>query len=82
MSNTNARANEKLFETLKTYTLGDKVKSQILESIATHYGISQNDALAEVTTEPCELLFEYIPDRNLATTVYNMMASREILVEA
>jgi hypothetical protein len=78
---TPAQQNVKLFQRLKTYTMGEKVKTQILQSIATHYGITTEEAFQEVTTDPAECLYEYIPDRALATTVWNLMASADILLE-
>jgi len=50
--------------------IGGDTKAEILESIAVHYGISPEKALAEVTDEQAEHLLDYmIEPQRTATSV-------------
>ena len=61
-------ANEKYLNSIPL----DK-KTRILQNIADHYGISEEQAYAEITDIESEALYEYITDQNLKMYVYQMM---------
>ena len=61
-------ANEKYLNSIPL----DK-KTRILQNIADHYGISEEQAYAEITDIQSEALYEYITDQNLKMHVYQMM---------
>jgi hypothetical protein len=54
--------------------LSPEARQNILGQIARHYGIEAADAYEEVTTEPAEMLADYIPGP-LAFPVYHAVAA-------
>ena len=51
--------------------LSESKRERILKNIATHYGISIEEAQKEVTDNEAESLYEYVTDNSLRMEVYN-----------
>lgn len=70
---THADKNKRFLETVGN-VLGNNLGNEILEAIATHYGISTSAALVEVTLDPAEHLCDYLVEPLRSRVAFNMSA--------